>query len=517
MTSRASGLGHRPTPSFSAATSSSTSRHHSANSSANGLSGASLRSSLDDYAPHPSEEGSHHTLLDMTPLSSSVSGSLSGRSNTDPDDSEEADLDDGGRSSTEGYAESTARLLRGHLSDTEFVSRPHSRAASPLPTGYNTPTTTVGSSNSNSQKKSSSQVHIYHHHYHHNPLKRQAASADASTESVPDFFTQENYRNGRLARKLGFAQDASFNAATARPSSPAAGGSKRKLKTVASSPSITSALWGGGSGSRRSRRDSNVPYEAPPPSYSLLVASDPDATGPGLLPFCWPSSVQKASRRFVRLPFVPTQPLTILFTLVLLVSFVLSTTTFVIHALNNDKAPLPWRTYCQEQTPFPHDFADSLDPVNVFVGVFSYDAAYERRHLIRSTYMRHSSPGPNVQVKFILGRPRANHARRVALEMETYNDLVVLDARENMNHGKTYSFFNWAAENATVPVYWQNPQGHFGVGFQKPDYVVKADDDAFLVLSELERHLRVAPREMTYWGCTSCLFRQALLDSKMSD
>lgn len=101
--------------------------------------------------------------------------------------------------------------------------------------------------------------------------------------------------------------------------------------------------------------------------------------------------------------------------------------------------------------------------------------------------------------------------------METYNDIVVLDIRENMNQGKTHTFFRWANENATVPVYYKQASGkkygaldpstsetgveRYSLAFKKADYVVKADDDAFLVLSELERHLRVAPRNNMYWGC----------------
>ncbi|MBW0510993.1 hypothetical protein O181_050708 [Austropuccinia psidii MF-1] len=226
----------------------------------------------------------------------------------------------------------------------------------------------------------------------------------------------------------------------------------------------------------------------------------------------------------------PRQPLGILLGLLLFISFVVSLTTFLVHFLDTDKEPLPWRTYCQEQREFPHDLADSLEPVNVFVGIFSIDSAYERRHLIRSTYARHSRPidpitgqiNHNVQLKFIIGRPRIQHVRRIALEMETFNDLVVLDIQENMNRGKTYAFMNWASQNATVPFYYhhlphpkpktgingiggvlafdENQTIKVAVGFKKADFVVKADDDAFIVLSELERHLRVAPRNMTYWG-----------------
>ncbi len=38
------------------------------------------------------------------------------------------------------------------------------------------------------------------------------------------------------------------------------------------------------------------------------------------------------------------------------------------------------------------------------------------------------------------------------------------------------------------------------LGERKPDYIVKADDDSFIMLGELERHLRATPRKMTIWG-----------------
>jgi hypothetical protein len=107
----------------------------------------------------------------------------------------------------------------------------------------------------------------------------------------------------------------------------------------------------------------------------------------------------------------------------------------------------------------------------------------------------------------VLGRPREKWSKRIALEMEMFNDIVVLDVGENMNKGKTFEFFKWANENATVPVYYttggegDDGKREVGVGFKKVDYVVKADDDSFIVLSELERHLRLTPRENTYWGC----------------
>lgn len=90
---------------------------------------------------------------------------------------------------------------------------------------------------------------------------------------------------------------------------------------------------------------------------------------------------------------------------------------------------------------------------------------------------------------------------------------------ENMNSGKTHAFFTWASQHATVPdveyvlddseVVEQSDQlddvrvKAVVKGDKKPDYVVKADDDSFIMLGELERRLRVAPRSMAYWGCKS--------------
>ncbi|KAK0525101.1 hypothetical protein OC834_005288 [Tilletia horrida] len=201
----------------------------------------------------------------------------------------------------------------------------------------------------------------------------------------------------------------------------------------------------------------------------------------------------------------------------LAVAFITGITKLIIYILNPDKEPKTWQYFCTSQQDFPHALADSLAPVDVFVGVFSIDSSYERRQLIRSTYASLTLPHDvhtgaqltNVQLKFILGRPRKLHARRVALEMEAYNDIVVLDMEENMNQGKTHAYFRWAAENATVPILLsQEPKSpsypgatlRSTVAWKKADYVVKADDDAFIVLSELERHLRVSPRTGTYWG-----------------
>lgn len=104
-----------------------------------------------------------------------------------------------------------------------------------------------------------------------------------------------------------------------------------------------------------------------------------------------------------------------------------------------------------------------------------------------------------------------------------YNDIVILPIKENMNDGKTQAYFHWAATGAWVPpLYYDNftavphnlsyanrtvhaprlaphdpaiaHQDRLS-GYPKPwvppDFVVKADDDSFVMLAELEAHLRV--------------------------
>jgi len=93
---------------------------------------------------------------------------------------------------------------------------------------------------------------------------------------------------------------------------------------------------------------------------------------------------------------------------------------------------------------------------------------------------------------------------------------------ENMNDGKTHTFFSWASINAWVPpvlvnstaspprftysnytssppalaphdphAAWTDPASHSPRDWVRPDYVVKVDDDSFVMLAELEARLRL--------------------------
>lgn len=157
-------------------------------------------------------------------------------------------------------------------------------------------------------------------------------------------------------------------------------------------------------------------------------------------------------------------------------------------------------------------------------------------------------------VRFIMGTPRPEWERRISAEMQMYNDIVILPITESMNKGKTHTFFSWSALDAWVPpIYpaalredgfpegqaqnrtfvqplrtsysnftsvppplaphdptWafldaeraasQSRAGSDALGsvieresmmrWVRPDYVIKIDDDSFVMLAELESRLR---------------------------
>ncbi|TDL25441.1 hypothetical protein BD410DRAFT_766067 [Rickenella mellea] len=291
-------------------------------------------------------------------------------------------------------------------------------------------------------------------------------------------------------------------------------------------------------------------------------------------------SIRRMARGMIRHPLFPRQPTSIIFAILLCIIFGVLLTLFIMFVVNFDKKPLPWRAYCTIPSgstspppfgishgypydtltpyavsyrtrltppPFPPPNLDELPPAGVFMGVFSMDLSIERRMIIRSTYASHvrSRNGAGglgdrgfgtsrTIVRFILGRPRPDWERRIQLEAETYNDIVILPISENMNYGKTHAFFAWASTEAWVPpippdtsnfssvplVSYSNITSPMPIPvaphdphevrrealrwthlrsneterqrpWVRPDFVAKVDDDSFVMLAELEARLRV--------------------------
>nr|KAJ3421057.1 hypothetical protein HK105_004605 [Polyrhizophydium stewartii] len=123
-------------------------------------------------------------------------------------------------------------------------------------------------------------------------------------------------------------------------------------------------------------------------------------------------------------------------------------------------------------------------PRTVFVGLFTTAAKLHRRSLIRATCARLAPP--DVEFRFVVGRPKEPElALQAEFEQSAHGDMLVLDCDENMNDGKTFTYFT-----------------HIGRAFKSGDFrfVMKADDDAWLDLRNLAAWLRTMPEKGVYFG-----------------
>nr|GMC81714.1 hydroxyproline O-galactosyltransferase GALT3-like [Ipomoea batatas] len=129
--------------------------------------------------------------------------------------------------------------------------------------------------------------------------------------------------------------------------------------------------------------------------------------------------------------------------------------------------------------------ADSHARFTLLIGIFTRPEKYERRHFLRLIYGVQSTSLARVDVKFILCNLSGEEQRAfVALEILRFRDVVILNCTENMNSGKTHTYFS------SLP----------GILPFRYDYVMKADDDVFLRLAPLAASLEGLPRRDLYYG-----------------
>jgi hypothetical protein len=130
--------------------------------------------------------------------------------------------------------------------------------------------------------------------------------------------------------------------------------------------------------------------------------------------------------------------------------------------------------------------------LRVLIGIPTLPDQYHRRHFLRMIYGIQNPQGAKVDIKFVFcNLTKEDQKILVALEILRYDDIIILNCQENMNKGKTYSFFSSLPEmfnNSNSPYY---PPYH---------YVMKADDDTYFRLQNLVDSLMNLPREDLYYG-----------------
>jgi len=122
--------------------------------------------------------------------------------------------------------------------------------------------------------------------------------------------------------------------------------------------------------------------------------------------------------------------------------------------------------------------------MQILLGVFSVASKVERRNLMRVAYGIQRTERAQLTLRFILGKPKSDEEKlAVGLESLHYGDVLVLDIEENMNHGKSFTFFSTVAA--------------LGVHY---NYVMKVDDDSYVRVENLVKSLEPLPREDLYYG-----------------
>ncbi|EJT49571.1 hypothetical protein A1Q1_01286 [Trichosporon asahii var. asahii CBS 2479] len=139
-----------------------------------------------------------------------------------------------------------------------------------------------------------------------------------------------------------------------------------------------------------------------------------------------------------------------------------------------------------------------------FIGIFSSSLNGKGR---RDLYRKHILPEwpDEVEIKFILAHPPAvkyplDSLKRLKIldglkqEAEEHKDMVILDIDDNIDFGKTFEYFKWVAQ-------------HYAGDGQvrgRPRFVMKADDDTYLVMPNVVRTLQsLNCKKNVYWGTSA--------------
>jgi hypothetical protein len=143
----------------------------------------------------------------------------------------------------------------------------------------------------------------------------------------------------------------------------------------------------------------------------------------------------------------------------------------------------------------PYNDSSSTDDIRILIGILTLPDQYQRRHFLRLIYGTQTPlAGAKVDVKFVFcNLTKEDQKVLVALEIMRYDDIIILNCKENMNNGKTYTYFSSLPEMLTDT----DAESRYDPPYH---YVMKTDDDSYFRLNKLVESLRPLPREDLYYG-----------------
>ncbi|CAN1811365.1 hypothetical protein LINPERHAP1_LOCUS26201 [Linum perenne] len=136
------------------------------------------------------------------------------------------------------------------------------------------------------------------------------------------------------------------------------------------------------------------------------------------------------------------------------------------------------------------------DEIRILMGILTLPDQYHKRHFLRMIYgTQQLPPDTKIDVKFVFcNLTKEDQKVLVALEIMRYDDIIILNCKENMNNGKTYTYFS------SLPDIFSNVTSDNSNASPPYHYVMKADDDAYFRLGSLASSLRPLPRDDLYYG-----------------
>lgn len=128
-------------------------------------------------------------------------------------------------------------------------------------------------------------------------------------------------------------------------------------------------------------------------------------------------------------------------------------------------------------TTLQDDANDVVEPLRILIGILTLPDQYLRRNFLRQVYGVQPHPAnARVDVKFVFCNLTKDDQRLlVALEILHYDDIIILNCTENMNNGKTFTYFS-SLPALLSPADTAKPPYH---------YVMKADDDTYIRYSHV--------------------------------